>query len=299
MEIQLAYKLDPFSLPIRLRLARTLYCRQEFEKALEVCNAILEEHPGFLPALGSRAYILALSGNYQEALKEFQKLEEWTLAEDYKYSGMAYVYTMLGEPEKALQNIEQIRERTEQGVLNNPNYHYAVIYKAMNKEEEMFRYLEAGVTNRDFNLLFIKSDPLFKEYHNHPRFIRLVKHMFSGGEEGGFFVLQTDTNEEFELNLNQLYYIAAEDNYSRLFLQEKDKLRDKLLRITLKGIEQQIEHPDIVRCHRSYMVNLAKPFDIGGDASGYFLTSAKFSGKIPISRSKGKLITASLRERQG
>ena len=298
MEIQLAYKLDPFSLPIRLRLIRTHYCRLEYEKALEYCNALLEEHPGFLPAQGSRAFILALSGKYRKALEEFEKLKEFTLAEDYKYTGLAYVYTMLGQPDKALQNIEKIRERTEQGVLNNPNYHYAVIYKAMNREEEMFRYLEAGINNRDFNLLFINSDPLFRDYHNHPRFLRLVKHMFSGGEEGGFLVLQTDTNEEFELNLNQLYYIAAEDNYSRLFLLEDDLLKEKLLRITLKGIEQQIEHPHIIRCHRSYMINLAMPFEIGGDSSGYYLTSPKFSSKIPISRSKGKQITASLRERQ-
>jgi TolB-like protein len=299
MEIQLAYKLDPFSLPIRLRLVRTHYCRLEYEKALEYCNALLEEHPGFLPAQGSRAFILALSGKFQQALEEFKELKEWTLAEDYKYSGMAYVYTMLGKPEKALHNIEKIRERTEQGILNNPNYHYAVIYKAMKKEEEMFRYLEAGVNNRDFNLLFIKSDPLFRDYHNHPRFIRLVKKMFSGGEEGKFIVLQTDTNEEFELNLGQLYYVAAEDNYSRLFLLEDDAIQEKLLRITLKGIVQQIEIPDIVRCHRSYMINLTMPFDIGGDASGYFLTSPYFSSKIPISRSKGRQITASLRERQG
>jgi TolB-like protein len=298
MEIQLAYKLDPFSLPIRLRLVRTLYCLQEYDKALAHCNALLEENPGFLPAKGSRAFILALSGKYEQALEEFQQLKEWTLAEDYKYSGMAYVYGRLGQPDKALQNIDKIRERTEQGLLNNPNYHYAVIYKAMNKEEEMFRYLEAGIKNRDYNLLFIKSDPLFKDYHNHPRFIRLVKHMFSGGAEGKFIVLQTDTNEQFELNLNQLYYIAAEDNYSRLFLMEDDMLKEKLLRITLKGIEQQIEHPDIVRCHRSYMINLAIPFEIGGDASGYYLTSPKFSSKIPISRTRGKQITASLRERQ-
>jgi DNA-binding LytR/AlgR family response regulator len=168
----------------------------------------------------------------------------------------------------------------------------------MNKEEEMFRYLEAGIENRDFNLLFLKSDPLFKEYHSDPRFIKLVKKMFSGAEDGRFIVLQTDTHEQFELNLGNLYYISAEDNYSRLFYLKDGNLREKLLRITLKGIEQQIEHPDIVRCHRSYMVNLAMPFQIRGDASGYFLISDDFEGKIPISRSKGKQIKSILRERR-
>ncbi len=123
--------------------------------------------------------------------------------------------------------------------------------------------------------------------------------MFSGGEDGKYITLQTDTNEQFELNLGKLYYIAAEDNYSRIFLLEDETLKEKLLRITLKGIEQQIEDPDIIRCHRSYMINLAMPFEVGGDSSGYFLTSKSFKGKIPISRSKGKQVTASLHERQG
>jgi tetratricopeptide (TPR) repeat protein len=298
MEIRLAYKLDPFSLPIRLRLVRTLYCRSEFEKALEHCDAILEDNPGFIPAKGSKAWILALSGDYPQALDEFQALQEHTMAGDYKYSGLAYVYTRIGKPEMAWEYIEKVRERTEKGAMKTPDYHFAVIYRAMNRQEEMFRHLGAGIRNRDFNLLFLKSDPLFKEYHADPRFIKLVKNMFPGGEEGKFIILQTDTHEQFELNLRHLCYIAAEDNYSRLFLLEGGVLREKLLRITLKGIGQQIDDPDIVRCHRSYMINLAMPFEVKGDSSGYYLTSNDFRGKIPISRSKGKQVTASLMEKE-
>jgi adenylate cyclase len=298
MEIQLAYQLDPLSLPIRLRLIRTLYCRSEFEKALEYCDAILEDNPGYIPARGSRAWILTLSGNLRQALDEFQRLDEETMTEDYKYSGLAFVYSRLGKPHLAFDYLGKIRERIEKGVLKTPDYHLAVVFRAMKKEEEMFRHLEAGIRNRDFNLLFLKSDPIFKEYRADPRFIKLVKTMFSGGEKGKIVMLQADTQEQFELNLRHLCYIAAEDNYSRIFLLEDGKLREKLLRITLKGIEQQIQDPDIVRCHRSFIINLAMPFKIHGDAGGYSLTSEYFDGSIPISRSRGKQITASLRERQ-
>jgi len=186
----------------------------------------------------------------------------------------------------------------ESGDLPTPDYHLAIIFKVMGKEDEMFHHIENGIRKRDFNFLFIKSDPVWKEYRTDARLIRLVKNMFTGGQEGRFIVLQTDTHEQFELNLSHLYYIAAEDNYSRIFTLEEETLREKLLRITLKGIEQQIDDPDIIRCHRSYMINLAMPFEIKGDASGYFLTSKNIKGKIPISRSKGKQIIASLRERQ-
>mgnify|MGYP001822917897 CR=1 FL=1 len=232
-------------------------------------------------------------------MEVFRELPEGTMAHDYKFSGLAFASVHMGNPEEALNCLQKLRERAEVGDLTAPDYHFALIYHAMGKEEEMFRHMTSGIVNRDFNFLFVKSDPMWKKYHSDARFIKLVKDLFAGDQEGKYIILQTDTHEEFEFNLENLYYIEAEDNYSRVFLLENDTLREKLLRVTLKGIEQQIDDPDIVRCHRSYMINLAMPFDLGGDASGYYLTSPKFRGRIPISRSKGKLITASLRERQG
>lgn len=299
IEIQLAYRLDPLSLPIRFRLVRIYYCREEFDKALEICDAILDENPRFFPALGSKAWILALSGQYQQAVEAFRVLPEGTMAHDYKFSGLAFACTHMGKPEDALNMLQKIRERAESGDLAAPDYHFALIYRGMGKEEEMFRHMAAGIEKRDFNFLFVKSDPMWKIYHSDPRFIKLVKDLFRGDQEGKHIKLQTYTNEKFEFNLGNLYYIEAEDNYSRVFFLENDTLREKLLRITLKGIEQQIEDPDIIRCHRSYIINLSMPFKVGGDSSGYFLTMENLKDKIPISRSKGKQITAILRERQG
>jgi DNA-binding LytR/AlgR family response regulator len=101
-----------------------------------------------------------------------------------------------------------------------------------------------------------------------------------------------------EINLDDLYYISAEDNYSRVHYMENDRMKERLLRITLKNLESQFDDPDIVRCHRSFIINLSKPFKIRGDSSGYNLSSEHFSEQIPISRTKGKEITAILKSRQ-
>ncbi len=51
----------------------------------------------------------------------------------------------------------------------------------------------------------------------------------------------------------EIRYISAESNYVRVYMKEKTMLFAK----TLKLVEKQIENSDIIRIHRSVMVNLA------------------------------------------
>jgi DNA-binding LytR/AlgR family response regulator len=139
---------------------------------------------------------------------------------------------------------------------------------------------------------------MWKEYRNDERYKKLVKQVFRGASPGRLITLKTETREEMELNLDDLYYISAEDNYSRVHYLEGDRMKERLLRITLKNLETQFDDPDIIRCHRSYIINLAKPFSIRGDASGYSLISDQIGEQIPISRSKGKEITTLLKSKQ-
>jgi len=61
-----------------------------------------------------------------------------------------------------------------------------------------------------------------------------------------------------QLNLQEVLYVASDDNYVDIHLQLRDK-RDKIVfRSSLKNIENQIVNPlsPIYRCHRRYLVNI-------------------------------------------
>jgi DNA-binding LytR/AlgR family response regulator len=68
------------------------------------------------------------------------------------------------------------------------------------------------------------------------------------------------------------------------------------LRVTLKKIEGQVVDNDIVRCHRSYIVNTNVDFTVHGNSNGYWLKSDLVEHSIPISRSIGKEIVQKLKE---
>ncbi len=108
--------------------------------------------------------------------------------------------------------------------------------------------------------------------------------------------IQTDTNETFSLNLTDLVYILAMDNYSEIYWNENGKIAKKLLRVTLKNVETQLTNQFIVRCHRSYLINVQAIESISGNTNGYKLQMKNTDVEIPVSRAKGKEIIAHIQQ---
>ena len=96
-------------------------------------------------------------------------------------------------------------------------------------------------------------------------------------------------NDVLEIAVDELYYIQAVDNYSEVRYIKAGQLCSQLLRISLKNIESQLEEfPNIIRCHRSYMVNIKKISRIYGNARAYYLHFEPFEEQVPLSRGFNK-----------
>ena len=64
---------------------------------------------------------------------------------------------------------------------------------------------------------------------------------------------------KFSLMVENLLYIEAADNYATIHYLNKSKLSHYLLRNTLKWVDENLtKDTPLVRCHRSYVVNLDK-----------------------------------------
>jgi len=79
-------------------------------------------------------------------------------------------------------------------------------------------------------------------------------------EEGPRFVVFHDENGEIRLTLklDDLIYIEANENYVFIHYLEDNKPGRFLLRNSMKKIEEQLSDYPVVRCHRSYMINLVR-----------------------------------------
>ena len=92
-------------------------------------------------------------------------------------------------------------------------------------------------------------------------------------------------NERLELKEKDLLFIRSEENYCRITYMDKEVVRSQLLRITLKSIEAQlIKFPDIIRCHRSGIVNKKRISRISGNARAYSLHFDNYKETLSVSR---------------
>lgn len=69
-------------------------------------------------------------------------------------------------------------------------------------------------------------------------------------------------DEKGELKLSvkpdRLYYLEAADNYVKIHYSNGGKIERLMIRNTLKNIEWRFRDKGLVRCHRSFIVNLNK-----------------------------------------
>lgn len=83
-----------------------------------------------------------------------------------------------------------------------------------------------------------------------------------------------------------LLYLESSDNYVNIYYLNKEKISKFLLRNTMKKMEELFQNAEIIRCHRSYMVNFEKVKIIRKDKDGLQLELDLQSAiDIPVSRS--------------
>lgn len=88
-----------------------------------------------------------------------------------------------------------------------------------------------------------------------------------------------------------LIYIESADNYICIWYLKNEQLKKQLMRITMKEISEQLADSNIVRCHRSYMVNLDLVKVMRREKENLFLELGVPNVKeIPISKTYGEQV---------
>lgn len=84
----------------------------------------------------------------------------------------------------------------------------------------------------------------------------------------------------------QLLFIAAAQNYIEIWWHDSNGIHTKLLRNTLRSAETEcMASPTILRCHRSYIVNIENVVSVKGNARGLILSLRDCPEIVPVSRS--------------
>ena len=102
--------------------------------------------------------------------------------------------------------------------------------------------------------------------------------------ESPLVLLADNEKDAVTLAATQLLCIESSDNYCTVVYQKDNQLMKPLVRSSLSRLEGQINRARIVRCHRSYVVNLDRVERVTGNAQGYRLHLANGMLQVPVAR---------------
>ena len=89
-----------------------------------------------------------------------------------------------------------------------------------------------------------------------------------------------------EVLLDDFLFVQSDGNYLEVYFLDDEKPQKHLLRNTLVHAESILQEyfPPLIRCHRSFIVNLDQIKKVDGNAQGLVLKMKAGEEKVPVSR---------------
>jgi hypothetical protein len=106
-----------------------------------------------------------------------------------------------------------------------------------------------------------------------------------------------DNNGTLRLSINTdaLYYLESEDNYIKVYYKHQERILSYMLRSRTRSVEESLRDTSMVRCHRSYIVNINKIQFMEEEKRMHYITlNDKSIARIPVSKSYYDKVVASL-----
>jgi tetratricopeptide (TPR) repeat protein len=125
--IQEASKKIPGSIALKISLARGYQQKEDFEKAITVCNQIINEYPGQLDALQLKAELLQAQNKNAEALATLENAYAYTPADPELAHSLAFAYAQTKNI-KAIALSDSLINADTEGKHAEPYYFKGVYY---------------------------------------------------------------------------------------------------------------------------------------------------------------------------
>lgn len=167
-----AKELDPLSYVATTHLAVVMYFSRHYEDAMRLV-AETQEVANTAPAHGLRGMILAAQKHYPEAIAEYEAGLRIAPHHAYLLGMLGNAYGLAGRKAEARRLLKEGGLEFEQGGLSDLKVSY--IYLALGDRNRAFEHLERDYRQRDPELPYINSDPVFDSVRNDPRFVALVE----------------------------------------------------------------------------------------------------------------------------
>jgi serine/threonine-protein kinase len=171
--VKRAQELDP--LAHRSDVANTLLRAGRFQEALEAALRAVEFEPHHGRSRSTLGWAYLKNGMVDEGLAELEQAVRLVPGNTLYLAQLGEAYGLVGRPEKAREVLERLEQRAKAGYVSP--YHLAYVYTGLGEADRALDLLEQAYRERAGSVYGIKGSFLFTSLRQHPRFKALLRTM--------------------------------------------------------------------------------------------------------------------------
>ena len=172
-ELKRAQETDPLSYPTAHSLGEAYYYWRRSDRLIEQVRAMLELNPDDINAYRLLARAHMQKGMYEEALEANGRA-------GHDKGERAFILAVAGRRDEALRLTEELM-RSDLAVRRP--FSIACLYAALGETETAFVWLQRAYDTRQADLASIKIDPALDPIRSDPRYVELVRRVGLAEEE--------------------------------------------------------------------------------------------------------------------
>jgi serine/threonine-protein kinase len=146
-----------------------------YEQAVVRAQEAVEIDPGHGRTRATLGWAYFLSGKKAEGLAELERAVSVSPTQTLWLAQLGEAYGLAGDTQKARDVLRQLEERSK-SVYVSP-YHFAYVYTGLGDADRAIDWLERAVAERTGAAYGIKGSFLFTPLRTHPRFRALLRQM--------------------------------------------------------------------------------------------------------------------------
>ncbi len=171
-----AHELDP--LAHRLDIATTLLRAGRYDDALRAATRVTELDPHFAMAHATLGWSYLLNGMRDQGLAALEKAVSLAPDNTMYLAQLGHAFALAGRTAQAQESLRQLEELSRQRYVSP--YHMAYVYTGLGQHDRAMDWLERAYEERAGGVFGIKGSFLFTSLRSHPRFDALLRKMNLG-----------------------------------------------------------------------------------------------------------------------
>ncbi len=170
-ELRTAQQLDPLSLGINKDLAVALIYAHDYDRALQQCQKTLEIEPTFSVMSTYMAQIYQLQQKYAEAAAELERAHAAAPQDGEVTYGLSQAYVLTGKKTEALKILSELNQPGSPSLPKEAAY----LYSLLGEKDRAIAILEKAAENHIMSVAELNMDPRLAELRKDPRATEILK----------------------------------------------------------------------------------------------------------------------------